>query len=465
MSGVMTRTFAVWALAVTAGLGPAGTAAAQQDRFPYLAVVDADDVFVRSGADLGYYPFGRLSKGSVVKVIGEKSLWARVVTLGPAFRTFFGYIKFPRTEAGRVRVSADGKTGVTLASTDLFAPNLDARYDPNSSWKPLMKLRRDSTVTILETVESQGDVIHKVAIPGDAQGWISLTALRPPTPAEETAWEAAVGKPSAASGPDVPKPAVTPTPVVPATPPAQTPLARPALEIGDEAAATSRPAPRVTRRPARIVDPQAVRQRQAMVNLDALEAAYRRLLDEPLETAEVAPLRQLYLDLAKTYRDAEPVADYAQTRARQLSLWADVQQQKIELAQIVARARRTARDAKSARETIQRSGGYIAVGRLDASVIYDGRRLPKLLRVRDTETGRTLGYLKPDEKLDLAGKLGRLVGVVGEKAYDGELRVHVIQPRRIDVLKEPSKPPTPPPPAKTVEPQATDEQPVEAEPT
>ncbi|MHC4320216.1 MAG: hypothetical protein ACYS1B_16975, partial [Planctomycetota bacterium] len=128
------------------------------------------------------------------------------------------------------------------------------------------------------------------------------------------------------------------------------------------------------------------------------------------------------------------IAHYAQTRARQLALWAEVQERKLELADIRARARRTKSDAEQARLGLQAMQGYVAAGRLEASIIYDGRNLPKLFRVRNSATGRTLGYVQPDERFDLVTMLGERVGVVGERAYNGELRLTVIKPQRIDLL-------------------------------
>ena len=74
------------------------------------------------------------------------------------------------------------------------------------------------------------------------------------------------------------------------------------------------------------------------------------------------------------------------------------------------------------------------MGRLNASTIYDGKRLPLLYRVQDDGTGQTVAYMRPGSSFDLTGMLGQLIGIVGEKSYDGVLRLNLIAPRRIDVL-------------------------------
>ena len=98
-----------------------------------------------------------------------------------------------------------------------------------------------------------------------------------------------------------------------------------------------------------------------------------------------------------------------------------------------AEGRREQVDAVAAAR--ERSVDYVAVGRLDASTIYDGKRLPKLFRLRDLSTGRTVGYLRPSNKVKLPEMLGHLIGIVGEKSYDGGLRLNVLTPRRIDMLE------------------------------
>src|SRR5262245_31721013 len=78
--------------AATAQSSPASSPATQG--FPYVAVL-AGEQPVRAGADVRYYPFGRLSAGDVVMVVGQKAGFARVATSGPAFADFFGFVKVP----------------------------------------------------------------------------------------------------------------------------------------------------------------------------------------------------------------------------------------------------------------------------------------------------------------------------------------------------------------------------------
>jgi hypothetical protein len=409
--------------------GLTGRAVAQSaPEFPYLAAVTADD-FVRAGADVRFYPFGNIRTGDVVKVVGEKAGWARVVTIGPTFEEFYGFIRYagPGTS---FRLSLDGTGGSTIGPTDLFAPNLDAQMDPASSWRPTITLEANRTLHVIETIELSDEVVHKVALPPDAEGWIDLRRLRPVTPSELAAWEAAIQAPAA-----------RPQPVADeaATPVTQTPVGRAQLNVGVSIETVDTPTdiPAIDDASVSIAPrPLSPERRRARIMLDDLEGAYARLVEEPIEVAEVGPLRLLYVDLAKRSGDSRAISRFAQTRAQQLSLWAEVQQRRIELDDALDLSRRTTESAEASRLAMEALDHYVASGRLDASTIYDGKRLPKLLRVRD-EQGRTLAYVEPDERFEYANLLGHRVGIVGEATQDSGLQVTLIEVRRIDLLDGP----------------------------
>jgi hypothetical protein len=78
---------------------------------------------------------------------------------------------------------------------------------------------------------------------------------------------------------------------------------------------------------------------------------------------------------------------------------------------------------------------YDAVGQLMASTVYDGVRLPRLFRIVDPPSGRTIAYLHPNIDIDPTLFLGRVVGIVGEIKDDPELKLPIIEPKRIDALE------------------------------
>ena len=416
-------------------IGVAGPVWAQSPQaFPYLATVTADD-FVRAGADVRFYPFGCLRTGDVIRVVGEKAGWARTATVGPAFTEFFGFIRTPSSGTASFRVNLDGITGSTNAPTDVFAPNLDAAMDPASSWMTTTTLAANRTLRVIEITTVDGEVIHKVVLPPDAQGWIDLNHLRPATAAEAAAWEAALMRPSDSAAQPWSTVVRQRVPPVEQVPVGRAQLnAAAAIDAGTPAGSRSAlnvpPAPRPRPLP---VSPE---RRRSRLMLDDLEAAYALLLKEPIESAEVGPLRLLYIDLAARSAQSRTIARFARTRAQQLELWSDVQRRRVELDGALDRVRRTTEVAQAARLTLAAMDPYEAVGQLDASTIYDGKRLPKLLRIRD-DKGHTLAYIEPDERFDYANMLGHRVGVVGTRSDDGGLRVTLIDAKRIDVLDLP----------------------------
>jgi len=424
------------ALALTSSV-----ALAQSQEFePYIAAVTKDQIFVHSGADSRYYPFGTLDEGDLVQVTDEKNGWARIATAGAAFDGMFGYIKYPRSDAGRFRLEANGQTGVTLGMLDLIAPNMNEDYSPEHSWKPIGQKRpAGETLRVLDTIETDREIVHKVALPADSSGWTNMIYLRRATDAEVAAWKAALGttrRPIETTTKEVTTPDVRPV-----NPRAMEPVPdiNPLPGEGDETPSTN-PALNPAITPTQPVQPTTMDQDEEEFNrwherLLDLEDAFKTLSLAPLEAAEVGPLRNQYEDMAAAAAEEEPVISrFAERRANQLSLWSELQERKAELARLRQRMQVATEDFDAAKMAIAMSGDYAAVGKLEASIVYNGRSLPELYRVQDEKSGRTIAYMRPDPEFQLAGLLGQTIGVAGEIEYDGSLRVNMLTPRHVDVL-------------------------------
>ncbi|MCZ6834486.1 MAG: hypothetical protein O7G85_01810, partial [Planctomycetota bacterium] len=146
-------------------------------------------------------------------------------------------------------------------------------------------------------------------------------------------------------------------------------------------------------------------------------------------------LRQLYLDLAEAHGDRQVVLRYAKARAEQLDIWGELQDRRSEMEKIRTRLRLTTEEAEAIHQAMASGKDYVEVGRLSASVIYDGKSLPRLFRLQHPGTGRTIAYLEADQdELELGGMLGQLIGIIGTRQYDGGLRLTLIQPTRVDLL-------------------------------
>ena len=432
-------------LGLAAALSVSGSASAQSgDDSSYIAVVKGNDVYVRCGAAESYYPFAKLNDGDLVKVTGEKYDWVRVVAIGPAFKSSFGYIKYAKDDTSRFRLSPDGHSGTTLGKIDIIAPNLDAKSSPKDSWKSIMRLDADQTLRVMKAEQTDKDMILTVALPETSQGWINKAYQDRASAEQMTQWTAmlknsdATAKATAKSTPSTAMPEKTKTartndskgasasgtsPTTPTQASTVTPTGD--VEMGDATSPSNAP----SEAPKRISPPE-----RKQPSLDDLEAAYKILQREPAETAEVNPLRNLYLELAKRSAGDERVVRYATGRADQLQIWADLQKKRAELNAIRNRTTASAKETAAVQEAMERGTQYTAVGLVAASTIYDGKRLPKLLRLQDASTGRTIAYLQPDEKNDVIKLVSNLVGIVGEKTFDESLRLNIITPTRMDVL-------------------------------
>ena len=78
---------------------------------------------------------------------------------------------------------------------------------------------------------------------------------------------------------------------------------------------------------------------------------------------------------------------------------------------------------------------YDAVGVLNASLVYDGVRLPRLYRLQDPVSGFTTAYLMEDSELKLSSMLGLVIGVKGPVHFDESLRRNLITPKTAAVIQ------------------------------
>ncbi|HWB21125.1 MAG TPA: hypothetical protein VG711_12550 [Phycisphaerales bacterium] len=432
------------------------TAAVSPDAASYIGVINADDVYIRAGANESYYAFAKASRGALVQVVGEKFDWIRIATVGPAFKNVLGYIKYETSGAPRLRLSADGSSAVTLGRVDIYAPNLDASNNPGESWKPIIRLEAEQPLQVVETITTDRELIHKVILPATASGWIHKKFVDQANSAQLAQWKQSLADMAAMPRPTVSQTAATKPPAKTVETPSQAPTetkqssetqndavvgpqqpaepsARPQTQGTVPSDLDAQAAPAEEDRAAEEAA-EAEKKMQAL-KLPDLEAALKQVQGEDPATAELDPLRNLYLEFADRHADDAKAARYAKARAEQLGVWMDIQKQRAELAEAQARAQSDTQDVLHARKALDASAEYVVVGRLVASTIYDGARLPKLLRIQDPGTNRTLAYLrlKPDDH-DVASMISQIIGVVGDKSFDEVLQLSIVSPRRIDIL-------------------------------
>jgi len=449
------------AAALLATTAPAAFAVRQDPASTaYVALVTEEEVYLRSGNSDGHYPIGKVKRNEMVRVVDEKYEWAQVQTIGPVFARFHGLVKYPQHLSDRLRPAADGKSAVVLGRIDVIAPNPSAK--PDESWKMIARLNPGDIIQILETSTTErGDTLHKIALPESGRVWIKKQFLRPAGAAELAVWTrqlaglppedpAKSGQTVAQAAPETIGAAdvarrpsadqVLARDTTPVAPPERAPASgdsAPAVTSNQpaEIIMQSGPAPAASSDTTRRASPAAAPSTEAEARLANLEARYAALQSEPIETAEIEPLRDLYLALAEDFRDTRIVQRYAGARAEQLAIWGELQKRRAEMDKIMERLRLTTGEADAIRVAMNSGKDYVAIGRLTASVIYDGRNMPNLLRLQDPGTGRTVAYLQPDqEDLPLAEMVGQLIGIVGTREYDGGLRITLITPTRVDLL-------------------------------
>lgn len=462
----------------------------QQTADLYLAYVTGDDLYVRSGAGSTYYPFGKVNEGDIISIVGERFGWARVLTKGYAFHSFYGYV-----EVEDISLNEAETGGITLGKVDVLAPNLNRGGDPAGSWKWISRLPAESKVEIVGIEKSVAQDYYKIVLPEVGIGWISAQFVRPATTSELEDWNLHVARALKGEGADAElieeatteiaklnneaaenaAADTTQEQIVPATtdataqPEIQETLvadntsteeatdadATETIAANDVAADTTEVATddvTATNPPLGNTE-ETITQSTNETNtttenvkltaaeilgkltIDDLEDSYDTLRREPVRNAEIEPLRQRYLAILELSPDEKRTVAIAGGRIKLLEARLELQKQLHNLDRVRKIAVLTDQDARASRIAVEKAADYAAVGRVTPSTIYNGKRLPLLLRLTDAATGRTVAYLEPDAtKYDFTTLIGELIGVVGKKAYDGSLRLNIITPTRIDVL-------------------------------
>ncbi len=389
--------------------------------------VDSDNAFVRSDASATVaYPVGRVPRDTMVLVVEDRFGWAKVRPTGEAFDSLHAFVVADHATV------VEGETVRVDVRTPLKAANFAARENPARSWKEVARLEPGATLEFVETIESDGRGFHKVRMPETAEAWINLSFLKPATAEEVAALVAETSK--ASDGTPTPPGSlelIAPAPTV-VSAHRETAPGRAAASDGesvDEAVgievlvASESPAP------------------AASASLDDLESAWATFqAKEQDERAlgDYAELRDRYLVLASASDSSAATRHRAKLRAEQILLQTEIQSRLLELRRMQEQNLMDLQAIREIREVMESRGDFDAVGRLNASLVYDGRRLPLLYRLQEPGEGATVAYLVPTRDFSLAELTGQLVGVSGDLRYDEALRLNIITPRRVDILVETS---------------------------
>ena len=415
-------------LSILIAVGAMATSSAQaQDAAstPFLGTITADNVYVRSGPSVdSSYPFGKLARGNIVRVVENSHGWARVRTEGDAFNGAFAFIPADR----RVDVAADGKTIRATAVTEVRAPNIGADASPDASWKQIGTLEPGETAVLLETIEGERDRLHKVQMPSDAEGWINVSFIRTAT-AEDIALAQSGTAPAASAASDGAAVVAVPAPTVVESTTIVLDEGPNEPGIGVEVATIAVPNPAA----AALAETQAraAARRATLADLDSVWGAVK---GQRADDSEMEALRSRYLALAEESRADLTVAGKAKHRAEQLRLQIEVTSRMREVGTARAQMSSDQEFLAGIARALEARSDYTAVGVLNASMVYDGKRLPLLYRLQDPGTGQAVAYLVPGDDFQLSTLLGNLLGVKGKMEFDEALRVNILSARGIDLL-------------------------------
>lgn len=463
----------LWPLAAAAAL--AAPALAQQDIkdiAPYWIATVGEEVQIRCGDRERYYAVAKLAPGTLLTVDGESGEWVRVWY--PDGITPFA----PKDDARKV---SESTIELTRAS-GLRAPSLI--MGPAGSWRsvydpPLVTGMKLDVVS--EVKDDAGEVIgwmvrapEPPASRTPARGYIARAQVRNATAAEVEAHQAALaakGQPAGeavatkadSAKPEPAKPgAVTPgtatSPAATTTPPAGTdtalldeqvppgaePAATDALDI--VSAVTPASGPEVIDQSAAGPSPLATPVEVPETGLTAaklqdLEATFDAARALPREELDVA-LDELLAEYNRARADTteEVVTRSLDQRIDWLKLRIATREERRKLASVQqdvtereAVLRQRVAEWRSAR-------AFTIVGRVLPSRVYDGRRLPLMYRVESVEPlsySRTIGYIRPSDPDEIAPRMGQIVGIRGETAFDNQLRMNVITPLEVEALDNP----------------------------
>ena len=454
---------------VASWLLAAGEVAAQE--VPFDAVVVDEKVEVRAGPGTAFYVVGELNRGTMVTV--KAVMYGYYQIASPP--QVYSYISKAYVEA-----KGDGRVGV-VTSDNAVVKAAKADGPAHMSYQAQLKPEPGQTVQI---VGAAGD-FYKIVPPAGADVFLPPGSVRRATVAElavsEPAEEAPVAEAPVAADEVTVQPtaveAIPPIAVAPVEPPqplviesVQTAAAvEPATEPVEPVAPEATGQLRVTEADVKLVQPAAAAEPEApeavaaepeaaaepsgapgatrwpkalSPKVAAAEEALRAAWDLPLEEQPIDELLSQYQQLATDQR--LPLSDRRLVLMRLNDLRRNRQLVDV-LAQINSVERQLAQDSHATtmaqwRQRLADSPvAYDAIGLLRASSVYDGVNLPRLFRVVDPVTDRTLAYMVTDRVEGTVDYLGEIVGVKGQYRFDPQMKRVVLVPTQIKRLESASE--------------------------
>lgn len=432
----------------------------------YYAVVTAKGNLRCGDGDL-FYKVGEVAPGTILLVDGESPSYLQVAY--PSNMSVFVKADEVEVQGGTLKLTKPSKLKAFNQATGW-----------TGSWKGVVanELPVGTNLKLVESVKDgeTGPIVgYRVAAPEQARAFVEPRVTRRATEAEVAAFKGTPlpAAPAKTEAPKVPAPTPTPTPAATDTAAPQSggampaDAAKPAIDLTQpvvtpapsDAAATPATAPGADGQPTTVTQvttteptanteaPKVETPRIVPVEVPPtpgydLEPTFARVWKEPIMTAEMDELVGAYdKAIEQLGPDSERLA--TQLKARRSALAVRIELRDKMRKQAEARAAIEAGRGKVAEQLKIAEDGrvYTMIGQLQASTVYDGQKLPLMYRVVSVGgvSPRTLGYLKDEQEFALLGKVGAVIGVIGEAQLDRSLMLNVISPVRVDVLKPKSE--------------------------
>ncbi len=175
---------------------------------------------------------------------------------------------------------------------------------------------------------------------------------------------------------------------------------------------------------------------------DKLKELEGRMLPEFTKPLEEQPIAEMIREYEAIGRQPLPAVDRQIVRMRLAALQKN--QRIAETLRSIHEARENLTPIEEVQEVLSEGRiHYDAIGRLQASSVYNGQNLPLRFRLIDPASGRTLVWVQPGTLVEPRRHLGRVVGLVGGQEYDPGVKTNVLTVTRIDILEPTAEQPEP----------------------
>lgn len=393
---VLATTSTAWGQAATRPAAEAESAVPAATG-PRIGKIKGDNVYIRSGSHVNYYPVSKLNRGDPVTVVGEQYGWFEIL---PPAGTY--------SLVEKTFVDRNGNTGTLNGERWVNAGStLDkARYAKQ------VKLSKGATVHILG--ETDDGAYFKIEPPPGAHLWVSgdfvegvsLTGAAPRVKPPDRVAPGELGLDG--------QPLTTTRPAGATTRPSEGGIVMRTTPAGRTNARRNATPSVTTSGPATDSD-------KFQPQISAIEAEIQAENIKPFTERAYERVLGKLVPLAEQTED-EVAALYAKTRIEQIEGYTEAQAALRRIAQLKGEALIQADREKALRENMPKAADVlpadmiVVTGEIRASNVYTGTASrPKRWRIVDpaADSGRTLAYIElpPNSTINPADFFGKAIGI------------------------------------------------------